>query len=99
MKKIILTLLAAVCALGASADGDWRTTRDKVWDLGGDTGISGFLKKEAPAYITGNFEEKDRAEKPDFTKPLRHPSAYANRNGYWVISKLQAKAASTSVYL
>ena len=103
MKRFLLALAVAACAVGAqAADVDaapaWEQTLTKVKNLSGDTGISGFLKKEAPAYITGNFAEGDRAEKPDFTKPLRHPSDYANRNGYWVISKLQAKAASSSTH-
>ena len=55
MKRFILALIVAVCALGASADGDWRDTLGKVKDLSGDTGIAGFLRKEAPAYITGNY--------------------------------------------
>ena len=74
MKKFLMALLVLAGALGAQADGDWRTTLGKVWDLGGDTGIAGFLQKEAPAYLTGNFAETDRPE----AKPLT-----ANRNGYW----------------
>ena len=77
MKKIILTLLFAACAYGAQADGDWRDTLGKVKDLAGDTGIAGFARKAAPAYITGDFEEKDRAPKPDFTKPIGDPAQYA----------------------
>ena len=65
MKKIILTLLFAACAFGAQAEGDWRTTLGKVTDLLGDTGIAGFARKEAPAYITGNFAEKDRVAAND----------------------------------
>ena len=60
MKKIILTLLAVACAFAASATGDWRTTLGKVKDLSGDTGIAGFARKTAPAYITGDYAEKDR---------------------------------------
>ena len=74
MKKFLMALLVLVGALGAQAVGDWRTTLGKVWNLGGDTGIAGFLQKEAPAYLTGNFAEADRPE----AKPLT-----ANRNGYW----------------
>ena len=74
MKKFLMALLVLAGALGAQADGDWRTTLGKVWNLGGDTGIAGFLQKEAPAYLTGNFAEADRPE----AKPLT-----ANRNGYW----------------
>ena len=60
MKKFLMALLVLAGALGAQADGDWRTTLGKVWNLGGDTGIAGFLQKEAPAYLTGNFAEADR---------------------------------------
>ena len=100
MKRYLTALLIAACALGARADGDWRTTLGKVKDLSGDTGISGFIKREAPAYITGNFAEKDRPEKPKFDGRDRlvggkSPADYANRNGFWVVSKLQAKAFSS----
>ena len=103
MKRFLLAFAVAACAVGAQAADPsgkpaWEATLGRVLDLGGDTGISGFMRKEAPAYITGNFADADRPEKPDFTKPLRHPSAYANRNGYWVVSKLQAKAASTPAH-
>ena len=74
MKKFLIVAAAMVCAFGAQADGDWKTTLGKVKDLSGDTGILAFFKKEAPAYITGNFAEADRPEK----KPLS-----ANRNGYY----------------
>ena len=49
MKRFLLALLAAACALGACAAGDWRTTLGKVKDLSGDTGIAGFARKTAPA--------------------------------------------------
>ena len=90
-----MALVAATCALGVQADGDWRTTLGKVKDLSGDTGISGFVKKEAPAYITGNFAEKDRPAAPDFTKPIANPAKYANKNGFWVTSDAQAAKLST----
>ena len=70
MKKFLMALVAAACALGVYADGDWRDTLGKVKDLSGDTGIAGFMRKEAPAYITGNYAEKDRPPAPDFTKPI-----------------------------
>ena len=95
MKKFLMALVAATCALGVQADGDWRTTLGKVKDLSGDTGISGFVKKEAPAYITGNFAEKDRPAAPDFTKPIANPAKYANKNGFWVTSDAQAAKLST----
>ena len=68
----------------------------------GDTGIAGFARKEAPDYITGNFENKktdgswaDRPAAPDFTKPIGDPAQYANKNGFWVTSDAQAKKLST----
>ena len=76
MKKILMMLALAGCAYGArAAEGEnWLTTVGKVWDLGAETGIAGFLERAAPAYITGEFAEADRPE----AKPLS-----ANRNGYW----------------
>ena len=84
MKKMIFTLLVALGAMGLSfggdapqptaANDDWRTTLSKVWDLGGDTGIAGFLQKSAPAFLTGDFAESERPEAKPFA---------ANRNGYY----------------
>ena len=80
MKKLLMALLVAACAVGAqAADADaaapaWKSTLKRVFDLGGDMGISGFMKRSAPAYITGDFAEADRPE----AKPLS-----ANRNGYY----------------
>ncbi len=82
MKKFLMTVLVAACAVFAQA-GDtcvnkepaWKTTLEKVKNLVSETGIYGFMSKEAPAYITGNFSEKDR---PDLSKGQR-----ANRNGYF----------------
>ena len=74
MKKAsvaLFVLFAASCVWGA---GDWKATLGKVKDLSGDTGIMAFLKAEPPAYITGNFAEKDRPAK----KPLA-----ANNHGYY----------------
>ena len=84
MKRIFLFAAVAALALGAAA-GDcaatgcggepaWKSTLAKVKDMWPDTGICSFMKKEAPAFITGNFAESDRPE----AKPLS-----ANRNGYW----------------
>ena len=72
MKKFLMALVVAACALGVQAEGDWKTTLGKVKDLSGDTGIAGFARKEAPAYITGSFAEPDRPAKPDFSS--RTPS-------------------------
>ena len=33
MKKFLITAVAVVCAFGAQADGDWKTTLGKVKDL------------------------------------------------------------------
>ena len=85
MKKFLMALLVAASACAslaadagaaarAQADGDWRTTLGKVRDLGGDTGIAGFLQKQAPAYLTGDFPAADRPEAKPFA---------ANRNGYF----------------
>ncbi len=82
-------------AKGDAAVAPWKATFAKVKDLTGDTGISGFAKKEAPAYITGNFAEKDRPAAPDFTKPLAPAAEYANKNGFWVTTDAQVKAYST----
>ena len=84
MKKILMALLVAAAAFCAQAAGEeaapapatpaWKTTLAKVTDMWPDTGICSFLKKEAPAFITGNFDEAARPEKKPFS---------ANRNGYW----------------
>ena len=74
MKKFLIMVAAMACAFGAQAEGDWKTTLGKVKDFTGDMGFMAFMKREAPAYITGNFAEADRPEK----KPLS-----ANRNGYY----------------
>lgn len=62
--RLFVAVLAAVCTFGASAEGDWETTLSKVADLSGDTGLAGFAKREAPAYITGNWDEAERPHKP-----------------------------------
>ena len=67
-------MAVAACAFGAQAEGDWKATLGKVKDLSGDTGVMAFMKKEAPAYITGNFAEKDR--------PPKKPYA-VNSHGYY----------------
>ena len=100
MKKFLMTLLVAAGCLAVFAGDEkkpaWMDTLGKVRDLSGDTGISGFMKKEAPAYITGNFAEADRPAKPDFSKPGKLNRAdYANRNGFWVVDDAQAKTLST----
>ena len=103
MKRMLIALLAAACALGARADGDWKTTLGKVKTLAGETGISGFMRAEAPDYITGKFDKKN----PDGTWADR-PAApvlgerryvgrnsYVNEHGFWVVDPAQAKQLST----
>ena len=84
MKKIILTLLVMAGSLAVNAAGDWRETLNKVWDLGGDMGIAGFMKKEPPPYITGNYAEKDRVAVNDMLgkDPHKADSGYKTPNGY-----------------
>ena len=100
MKKILMAMLvAAGCFAAVAATDDvsaWKTTLAKVKNLPSETGIAGFMKKEAPAYITGNFAEADRPAAPDFTKPLAPAAEYANKNGFWVTTDAQAKSFSTS---
>ena len=50
------------------------TMLGKTADLAGETGIAGFMNRDAPAYITGKFSEEDRPEKK---------ARAANRNGYY----------------
>lgn len=80
MKKFFMSVLVASLALFAQAaekpaeEPKWKETLEKSKGLTAETGISGFMMKSAPAYITGDFAEADRPEK----KPLS-----ANRNGYY----------------
>ena len=74
MKRIACIVLAVAASLSASADGDWVTMLGKTADLVGETGIAGFVKREAPSYITGNFVESERPERT---------ANSANRNGYY----------------
>ena len=84
MKRAIIMMLALGCAFFAQAEEPaWKTTLGKVQDLTGDTGIMAFMKREAPAYITGNHDSADRAAMPDLAKPRTGDNTGANRNGYW----------------
>ena len=74
MKKILCIVIVAAASLAAKADGDWMTMLGKTADLAGETGIAGFMNRDAPAYITGKFSEEDRPEKK---------ARAANRNGYY----------------
>ena len=92
MKRFSMAMIAFFCAFGAQAEGDWRTTLGKVTDLLGDTGIAGFARKEAPAYITGNFAEKDRVAANDIVGKDPHdaasgyktPNGYRDKSGKWI---------------
>lgn len=84
MKRAIIMMLALGCAFFAQADEPaWKKTLGKVKDFTGDMGFMAFMKKEAPAYITGNFATADRASMPDLSKPRTGDNVGANRNGYW----------------
>ena len=74
MKKILCIVIVAAASWAAKADGDWMTMLGKTADLAGETGIAGFMNRDAPAYITGKFSEEDRPEKK---------ARAANRNGYY----------------
>ena len=98
MKKILLSLLVllgclSVGAAAAPAEGkapveeNWLTTFNKARNLPQDTGIAGFLRKSAPDYITGDFDEADRA-----------PKGGANRNGFWVMNPAQARSVAEIVH-
>ena len=91
MKKIFLAL-AMLASLAAFAnDGSetpaWKTTLGKVKNMWPDTGICSFLKPEAPAYLTGNTDEADRA-----------PKGEANRWGYWITTEKQAEAINEATH-
>ena len=78
MKKILMAMLVAAGGFVAAAATDdvpaWKTMLDKVKNLPAETGIAGFMRKTAPAYITGDFAAADR--------PAKAPLS-ANRNGYY----------------
>ena len=85
MKKFFMVLALASASFAVFA-GDccdrgcgceqapWQQTFDKAAGLRNDTGIAGFMKKTAPAYITGDFDSEDRPTIKPFS---------ANRNGYY----------------
>ncbi len=81
--RLFVAVLTAVCAFGASAEGDWKTTLGKVADLSGDTGLAGFAKREAPAYITGNWEEAARPHKPSTGATAANDHGYYGKDGAW----------------
>ena len=95
MKKLLIAMLAAAGMFSAFA-GDccdkgcggekapWQKTFDKATGLKDDTGIAGFLKKTAPAYITGDYAEADRVNAYDMVGKDPHDakSGYRTPNGY-----------------
>ena len=95
MKKFIIAMVAAACAFGAQAEGNWQNTLAKVKNLAGDTGISGFVKREAPAYITGNFAEADRPAAPNLAMGRQPRENHVNKNGFYVVDYIQAETLST----
>jgi oxaloacetate decarboxylase beta subunit len=93
MKKFFLALCAAVCAAGVFAGtagggeqpAKWQQTLEKVKNLSSETGISGFLQKEAPAYITGNYAKDERVSVNEMIGKDPHDptSGYKTPNGYY----------------
>ena len=83
MKKLLMAMIVAACALGAQAEGNWQDTLAKVKNLAGDTGISGFVKREAPNYITGNFAPEERIDAGLVAGLDPHDSRYMTPNGYY----------------
>ena len=81
--RLFVAVLAAVCAFGASAEGDWKTTLGKVADLSCDTGLAGFAKREAPAYITGKWDEAERPHKPSAGATAANDHGYYGKDGAW----------------
>ena len=90
MKKILFALLVA-CGVFAARAGEetetpkWERTLARVLDLGGETGIAGFCRREAPAYITGNYAEADRVCVNSMLGKDPHDpaSGYRTPNGYY----------------
>ena len=83
MKKLFVALMLFAFAFGAQAEGDWKTTLGKVKDLSGDTGISGFARREAPDYITGNFAPEKRIDAGLVAGLDPHDKRYMTPNGYY----------------
>ena len=85
MKKFFFFLMIAACSMVAVAGGDWKDTLKRVTDLSNETGISGFFRSEPPAYLTGNFAEKDRIDARQMVNRNPHEAAsngYKTPNGY-----------------
>ena len=81
--RFFVAVLVAVCAFGAMAEGDWKTTLCKVADLSGDTGLTGFAKHEAPAYITGNWNEAERPQRTLAGIVAANDHGYYGKDGAW----------------
>ncbi len=93
-----MALIVAACALGVHAADEeqakpkWVATLEKVKNLAGETGISGFARKEAPDYITGNFAPEKRIDAGlvagrdphDPTSGYMTPNGYYTKAGKWV---------------
>ena len=89
MKKFLMALIVAAGCLSAGAgEGEspakWESTLKRVGDLSGDTGIAGFCRRSAPAYITGEFAPEDRVDayKMVGKDPHNPQSGYKTPNGY-----------------
>ena len=98
MKKILLVAMVALGCSALFADDDWHTTLEKVKDLRSDTGIAGFGKKDAPAYITGDYAPDERPAEPDaaaLATGTLNPVDYANKNGFWVVTPKQVETYSS----
>ena len=95
MKKILIALLVAGGCFAAFAGDDaaaaaeqaapWRVMLAKVKNLPAETGIAGFLRREAPAYITGDYAEADRVCVNSMLGKNPHDptSGYKTPNGYY----------------
>ena len=95
MKSFFLALSVAALVFGANAGDNWRTTLAKVKNLAGDTGVSGFVKREAPAYITGNFAAADRPPAPPLAPVRQLRERHVNKNGFYVVDNVQVATLST----
>jgi hypothetical protein len=80
---MIIAFVALFCAFGVMADGDWKTTLGKVTELSGDTGLAGFANREAPAYMTGNWNEAVRPRKSADGAPVANDHGYYGKDGSW----------------
>ena len=80
-----MSLLVAACAFVAQADGTWRDTLGKAAGLANETGISGFMRKAPPEYLTGEFDVKDRIDARTMAGKDPHDKSanYKTPNGYY----------------